>query len=72
MTYTNSFEEDRFLSTVNREAEAFKKLIDDRQVSLSVPAKADMQEYGHSDIQQQSTCTYAGQRHQVQNDVLDT
>jgi DNA excision repair protein ERCC-4 len=34
MTYTNSFEEDRFLSTVNREAEAFKKLIDDRTVSL--------------------------------------
>jgi hypothetical protein len=35
MTYTNSFEEDRFLSTVNREAEAFKKLIDDRTVSLT-------------------------------------
>jgi hypothetical protein len=35
MTYTNSFEEDRFLSTVNREAEAFKKLIDDRTVSLA-------------------------------------
>jgi hypothetical protein len=32
MTYTNSFEEDRFLSTVSREAEAFKKLIDDRTV----------------------------------------
>ena len=37
MTYTNSFEEDRFLSTVNKEAEAFKKLIDDRQVSPCVP-----------------------------------
>lgn len=34
MTYTNSFEEDRFLSTMSREAEAFKKLIDDRSVSL--------------------------------------
>lgn len=33
MTYTNSFEEDRYLSTMQREAEAFKKLIDDRQVS---------------------------------------
>jgi DNA excision repair protein ERCC-4 len=33
MTYTNSFEEDRFLSTMQREAEAFKKLIDDRSVS---------------------------------------
>jgi hypothetical protein len=33
MTYTNSFEEDRFLSTMSREAEAFKKLIDDRAVS---------------------------------------
>lgn len=33
MTYTNSFEEDRFLSTMSREAEAFKKLIDDRSVS---------------------------------------
>lgn len=33
MIYTNSFEEDRFLSTIQREAEAFKKLIDDRQVS---------------------------------------
>ena len=31
MTYTNSFEEDRFLSTMQREAEAFKKLIEDRQ-----------------------------------------
>lgn len=30
MTYTNSFEEDRFLATVAREAEAFKKLIEDR------------------------------------------
>lgn len=33
MIYTDSFEEDRFLSTIQREAEAFKKLIDDRQVS---------------------------------------
>lgn len=32
MTYTNSFEEDRYLSTMSREAEAFKKLIEDRQV----------------------------------------
>ncbi|ORY29555.1 hypothetical protein BCR39DRAFT_532115 [Naematelia encephala] len=31
MTYTNSFEEERFLSTMQREAEAFKKLIEDRQ-----------------------------------------
>ncbi|KAL7419755.1 DNA repair protein RAD16 [Cryptotrichosporon argae] len=30
LTYTNSFEEDRFLATVSREAEAFKKLIEDR------------------------------------------
>ncbi|ORX36395.1 hypothetical protein BD324DRAFT_642553 [Kockovaella imperatae] len=36
MTYTNSFEEDRFLSTMQREAEAFKKLIEDRQ-SLVIP-----------------------------------
>lgn len=34
MTYSNSFEEDRFLSTMSREAEAFKKLIEDRQVRL--------------------------------------
>ena len=31
MTYTNSFEEDRFLSTMSREDEAFRKLIEDRQ-----------------------------------------
>jgi DNA excision repair protein ERCC-4 len=30
MTYTNSFEEDRFLATLSRESEAFKKLIEDR------------------------------------------
>ncbi|KIR71477.1 DNA excision repair protein ERCC-4 [Cryptococcus deuterogattii CA1014] len=36
MIYTNSFEEDRFLSTIQREAEAFKKLIDDRQ-SMVIP-----------------------------------
>ncbi|WRT65456.1 uncharacterized protein IL334_002399 [Kwoniella shivajii] len=36
MIYTNSFEEDRFLSTITREAEAFKKLIDDRQ-SMVIP-----------------------------------
>ncbi|KAL1410200.1 DNA repair protein RAD16 [Vanrija albida] len=30
MTYTNSFEEDRFLATMAREGEAFKKLIEDR------------------------------------------
>ena len=35
MTYTNSFEEDRFLSTMQREAEAFRKLIDDRSVRAS-------------------------------------
>ncbi|WWC87511.1 uncharacterized protein L201_002401 [Kwoniella dendrophila CBS 6074] len=34
MIYTNSFEEDRFLSTIQREAEAFKKLIDDRQTMV--------------------------------------
>ncbi|WVQ62983.1 uncharacterized protein L199_001132 [Kwoniella botswanensis] len=34
MIYTNSFEEDRFLSTITREAEAFKKLIDDRQTMV--------------------------------------
>ncbi|WWC68974.1 uncharacterized protein I206_102910 [Kwoniella pini CBS 10737] len=34
MVYTNSFEEDRFLSTIQREAEAFKKLIDDRQTMV--------------------------------------
>lgn len=33
MIYANSFEEDRFLSTMQREDEAFKKLIDDRSVS---------------------------------------
>lgn len=32
MVYSNSFEEDRFLATMAREAEAFKKLIDDRAV----------------------------------------
>lgn len=32
MTYTNSFEEDRFLASMQREAEAFKKLIEDRSV----------------------------------------
>ncbi|WWD16753.1 hypothetical protein CI109_101184 [Kwoniella shandongensis] len=36
MIYTNSFEEDRFLSTITREAEAFKKLIEDRQ-SMVIP-----------------------------------
>ncbi|KAK4688167.1 DNA excision repair protein ERCC-4, partial [Tremellales sp. Uapishka_1] len=36
MTYTNSFEEDRFLSTITREAEAFKKLIEDKQ-SMVIP-----------------------------------
>jgi len=34
MTYTNSFEEDRYLSTIQREAEAFKKLIEDRQTMV--------------------------------------
>lgn len=34
MTYTNSFEEDRYLATMSRESEAFKKLIQDRGVSL--------------------------------------
>jgi hypothetical protein len=58
MTYTNSFEEDRFLSTVNREAEAFKKLIDDRQVRPCILATADESEYGHTDIQQQSSSTH--------------
>jgi DNA excision repair protein ERCC-4 len=33
MMYANSFEEDRFLSTMQREDDAFKKLIDDRSVS---------------------------------------
>lgn len=33
MTYTNSFEEDRYLATMQREADAFKKLIEDRGVS---------------------------------------
>jgi adenine C2-methylase RlmN of 23S rRNA A2503 and tRNA A37 len=41
MTYTNSFEEDRFLSTVSREAEAFKKLIDDRTVSTIIRRRND-------------------------------
>ncbi|EIW69128.1 hypothetical protein TREMEDRAFT_62855 [Tremella mesenterica DSM 1558] len=36
LIYTNSFEEDRFLSTMSREAEAFKKLIEDRQ-SMVIP-----------------------------------
>lgn len=36
MTYTNSFEEDRFLATMSRETEAFKKLIEDRGVSKSL------------------------------------
>lgn len=39
MTYTNSFEEDRFLSTMSREAEAFKKLIEDRSVSCPCSCK---------------------------------
>jgi hypothetical protein len=52
MTYTNSFEEDRFLSTVNREAEAFKKLIDDRTVRFYLRRETDSLEYGHTDIQQ--------------------
>jgi hypothetical protein len=60
MTYTNSFEEDRFLSTVNREAEAFKKLIDDRQVSRCDSSTADELEYGNTDIQQQSSSTHEG------------
>ncbi|BEJ11286.1 hypothetical protein CspHIS471_0107080 [Cutaneotrichosporon sp. HIS471] len=30
MTYTNSFEEDRYLATMQREADAFHKLIEDR------------------------------------------
>lgn len=34
MMYANSFEEDRFLSTMQREDDAFKKLIDDRSVSM--------------------------------------
>jgi DNA excision repair protein ERCC-4 len=33
MVYANSFEEDRFLSSMQREDDAFKKLIDDRSVS---------------------------------------
>jgi hypothetical protein len=33
MTYTSSFEEDRYLATMQREADAFKKLIEDRGVS---------------------------------------
>lgn len=32
MIYTNSFEEDRYLATMQRESEAFKKLIEDRGV----------------------------------------
>lgn len=35
MTYTDSFEEDRYLATMSREAEAFKKLIEDRAVGIS-------------------------------------
>lgn len=38
MTYTNSSEEERFLATMSREAEAFKKLIADRGVSGSADA----------------------------------
>ena len=70
MMYANSFEEDRFLSTMQREDEAFKKLIDDRSVSsyhyaymqqglqdLSIAAYEV--EHGHPDIQQQPSSTYA-------------
>ena len=61
MTYANSFEEDRFLSTMQREDEAFKKLIDDRTVSFPPRALARLRkdgigangiDNGHSDIQQ--------------------
>jgi hypothetical protein len=56
MTYTNSFEEDRFLSTMSREAEAFKKLIEDRQVSSQ--SRYSLHEgNGDSNIQQQSAST---------------
>jgi len=54
MTYTNSFEEDRYLSTLQREAEAFKKLIEDRMVSTSTtvgPYIHGVAEYGHPDLQ---------------------
>jgi len=57
MTYTNSFEEDRFLSTVNREAEAFKKLIDDRTVSYFPIRFTDEIEHGDSNLQQQPSST---------------
>jgi hypothetical protein len=36
MTYTNSFEEDRFLAATAREADAFKKLIEDRGVRIAI------------------------------------
>lgn len=37
MTYSNSFEEDRYLATMAREAEAFRKLIEDRAVGAAIP-----------------------------------
>lgn len=54
MVYTNSFEEDRFLSTMSREAQAFKKLIDDRAVSLLPTLQAGllMSEHGYTNLQQ--------------------
>ena len=57
MIYTNSFEEDRYLSSLQREAEAFKKLIEDRQVSRGIPIMKKLaeihSEHGYPDIQQQ-------------------
>lgn len=45
MIYANSFEEDRFLSTMQREDDAFKKLIDDRSVSSTILAQARFERY---------------------------
>lgn len=69
MTYTNSFEEDRFLATMAREGEAFKKLIEDRGVgsSLRSPLTAG---HGHPDLQQQPPRADAGHGFAGAHDVL--
>jgi hypothetical protein len=73
MTYTNSFEEDRFLASMQREAEAFKKLIEDRSVSGSTCIIAEvrlMAGHGHSDLQQQPPCPDAGSRTAVKDHLF--
>jgi DNA excision repair protein ERCC-4 len=58
MMYSNSFEEDRFLSTMSREAEAFKKLIDDRQ-SMVIPIYSNNPRAPMRDNVSRSKTTYS-------------